>query len=180
MKKILCCLLIAVSFSSLQAQTDKGDWLVGGSFLVNTTKRVSEFRFTPNVGHFFFNNFAAGAEMIIAFDKDGEIRNTELGAGIFGRYYFNLKEPQFKPFVHTSFSLTSVRSKDTVSTITETSTGFVLGAGGAYFINDNVAIDGMAGYSYRKVENSPGSGGFIFRIGFQVHLLSSQVGLRRN
>jgi opacity protein-like surface antigen len=157
------------------AQTDKGDWMVGGSFLVNTTKRVSKFEFSPNVGYFFAKNFVAGSQMLIAFDKDGELRNTELGVGPFARYYFELKEPQFKPFVHAAFTLSSVRNKDTVRTITETSTGFILGAGGAYFINDNVAIDGMAGYSYSKVENTPGSGGFIFRIGFQVHLLGSEV-----
>lgn len=176
MKKILFSLLALVAFSiAAQAQTDKGDWMVGGSFVVNTTKRASQFTLTPGVGHFFANNFVLGGEMIISFNKTGEIRTTDLGAGLFGRYYFNVKESNFKPFLHTSFDVTSVRKKDTVHTITETATGFILGAGGAFFINSNVAIDGLAGYNYKKIENSPGSGGFIFRIGFQVHLLGEQV-----
>jgi hypothetical protein len=177
MKKILCCLLITASFYSLQAQTDKGDWMVGGSFLINTTKRVSEFQFNPTVGHFFLKGFAAGSEMLISFTKEAEERTTSLGIGPFARYYFELKEPQFKPFVHTSFGVNSTRKKtDGQDANRVTYTSFVLGAGGAYFINDNVAIDGMAGYSYAKVENTEGSGGFIFRIGFQVHLLGSEVG----
>jgi outer membrane protein W len=177
MKKILCCLLVTVAISTFtRAQTEKGDWMVGGSFLINTTKRVSQFQFNPTVGYFFFKNFVGGAEMMIDFLKEAEKRTTSLGAGPFARYYFELKEPQFKPFVHINLGLNSTRTKiEGEETTRVTYTRFVLGGGGAYFINDNVAIDGMAGYSYAKVENTPGSGGFIFRVGFQVHLLGSEV-----
>lgn len=177
MKKILWSLLASVAFTTLcQAQTDKGDWMVGGSFLINTSKRAPEVTVTPSVGHFFANNLAFGGEMIISYNKIGVLKTTELGAGIFGRLYFNIKESSFKPLIHTSFNVGSLRTKDTTGSITETVTGFILGAGGAFFINSNVAIDGLAGYSYKKVENTPGGGGFLFRLGFQVHLLRREVG----
>jgi hypothetical protein len=177
MKKILSCLLSTLLVAAfVNAQTDKGDWMVGGSLSFNTTEGATSFTFNPNVGHFFGRNFAAGAEMVISTAKLGELRSTSLGIGPFARYYFELKEPVFKPYVHGGFSVASVRTKLFGDSETETATGFILGLGGAYFINRNVAIDGLAGYNYTKVENSDGNGGFIFRIGFQVHLLGSEVG----
>src|SRR5919109_5310019 len=101
MKKILCCLLTTVGISVVvNAPTDKGDWLVGGSLSLNTTEGATSFTFNPNVGHFFGRNFAAGAEMVISTSKLGELRMTTLGIGPFARYYFELKEPVFKPYVH--------------------------------------------------------------------------------
>jgi hypothetical protein len=177
MKKILCCLTVTLSFAAfVNAQTAKGDWMVGGGLSFNTTEGATSFTFMPNVGHFFGRNFAAGAEMTISTSKFGELRSTSLGIGPFLRYYLELKEPAFKPYVHGAFSVASIRSKFMGVSETETATGFLLGLGGAYFINNNVAIDGLAGYNYTKVENEDGNGGFLFRIGFQVHLLGSEVG----
>lgn len=176
MKKILTLaaafLLISVVTN---AQTGKGDWLVGGSMMINTTEGNSYFTLTPDAGYFFANNFAVGSELIISFSKLGEIKSSAFGVGPFTRYYFELKDPVFKPFVHGSFSIASVRTKAFGMSETETATGFFLGLGGAFFINSNVAIDGVAGYNYSKVENNDGNGGFLFRIGFQVHLLGGEV-----
>lgn len=161
----------------VNAQTDKGDWLVGGGLLLNTTKGNSQFTFMPNVGHFFAKGFAAGAEMTISSSKFGIQRETTLGIGPFARYYFELKEPVFKPYLHAGFDVLSIRQKvEGQEAETETGRTFLFGAGGAYFINDNVAIDGLIGYNHTKVENASGQGGLLFRIGFQVHLLGSEVG----
>lgn len=180
MKKLLCCLLSTISYSAIvNAQTDKGDWLAGGGLSLNTTEGNTSFTFAPNIGHFFAKGFAAGAEMTIMTSKFGEVRTTTLGVGPFARYYFELKEPVFKPFAHVGFNVLSIRTKQPGETETETARSFLLGLGGAYFINDNVAIDGLAGYNHTKVENVEGNGGFVFRIGFQVHLLSGEVGLKK-
>lgn len=171
-------MLITVTSSAVvNAQTDKGDWLVGGGLLLNTTKGNTQFTLMPNVGHFFAKGFAAGAEMVISSSKFGIRRTTELGVGPFARYYFELKEPVFKPFLHAGFSVLSTRVKDEGEEAeTETGRSFLFGVGGAYFINDNVAIDGLIGYNHTKVENVSGQGGLLFRIGFQVHLLGREVG----
>jgi outer membrane protein len=180
MKKILYCLLLSLSISVyVNAQTEKGDWLAGGSLSLNTTEGATSFSFNPNIGYFFAKGFAAGAELNISTAKLGEIKQTSLGVGPFARYYFELKEPTFKPYAHVGFNIASVRTKAFGESETETATGFLLGLGGAYFINNNVAIDGLAGYNHTKVENTDGNGGFLFRIGFQVHLLGSEVGIRK-
>jgi hypothetical protein len=177
MKKILSCLLSTLLVSALvNAQTEKGDWLAGGGLSFNTTEGNTSFSFAPNVGYFFTKGFAAGAELLISTSKLGEVRSTILGVGPFARYYLELKQPVFKPFVHAGFSVLSMRSKGFGESETETARSFLLGLGGAYFINSNVAIDGLMGYNHTKVENVEGNGGFVFRIGFQVHLLGGEVG----
>ena len=43
------------------------------------------------------------------------------------------------------------------------------------FINENVSIELLAGYSHTKYKDFEGSGGFNLGIGFQVYLSKKQV-----
>ncbi len=180
MKKIVFCLLTVTALATrTQAQTEKGDWLVGGNMTINTTSGNSQFTLQPSAGYFFAHNFAAGAEFLLSFGKFGDEKTTTVGIGPFARYYFDLKEGHFKPLLHASIDFANQTTKIPVggSTVKTSNsvTSFFIGAGGAYFINDNVALEGIAGYNNSKVENLSAQGGFLFRVGFQVHLLGSEV-----
>ena len=52
---------------------------------------------------------------------------------------------------------------------------FLLAGGVAVFINDNVSIEVLAGYSRTKYKDFEASGGFNLGIGFQVYLSKRQV-----
>ena len=181
MKKIVFCLLTLTALAGrTQAQTEKGDWLVGGNMTINTTSGNSQFTLQPSAGYFFAHNFAAGAEFLLSFGKFGDEKTSTVGIGPFARYYFDLKEGHFKPFVHTSVDFASQTTKipdggGTTIKTSNTITSFFIGAGGAFFINDNVALEVLAGYNNSKVQSQTGQGGFLFRVGFQVHLLGSEV-----
>lgn len=184
MKKIVFCLLTLTALASrTQAQTEKGDWLVGGNMMINTTSGNSQFTLQPSAGYFFAHNFAAGAEFLLSFVKAGDEKTSIVGLGPFARYYFEPKEGHFKPFVHTSIDFSSKTTKipdlnnNTVKT-SSTITSFFIGAGGAFFINDNVALEGLAGYNNSKVKSQPAQGGFLFEVGFRVHLLGREVKLK--
>jgi Outer membrane protein beta-barrel domain len=180
MKKIIVSLsLLFITVISVNAQTTKGDWLVGGNLSFNTTTNNSSFTLAPAAGYFFANNFTAGSEVILSFGKFGDEKESAIGAGPFARYYFELKDPKFKPLVHTSFTVLSATTKFNNFKTTNTATSFFIGAGGAFFINNNVALEGIAGYNNTKVENNPGQGGFLFRMGFQVHLLGHEIKLKK-
>ncbi|MBI2730520.1 MAG: porin family protein [Sphingobacteriales bacterium] len=178
MKKIslaLSLIVFTLLSTSVSAQTDQGDWMVGGQLSFNTTSGNSSFTLAPNAGYFFGKNFAAGSEVTLAFSKFGDAKSSAIGVGPFARYYFELKEPNFKPLVHASFGVASVTNKFLGEKTTNTARNFFIGAGGAYFINSNVALEGVMGYNNSKVESSPSEGGFLFRIGFQIHLLGHEV-----
>ena len=179
MRKSLFIFIVAMAIGiGSYAQTDKNDWLVGGNMTINTTTDNSEFSFRPSAGYFFVNNFAAGAEFLLSFSKFGDRKTNSVGVGPFARYYFT-KNPNFKPMVHASFNVASESSKENNIKTTNTVTSLFLGGGGAFFINRNVAIEALAGYNRSKFENFDPEGGFLFRIGFQVHLLGHEV-INRN
>jgi opacity protein-like surface antigen len=176
MKKTALVFLAAmVVFSAVKAQTDKGDWMVGGNMTINTTKGNSQFSLLPGAGYFFARNFAAGANFTLSFEKFDQTKTTTLGVGPFARYYFSLANPDLKPFLHADFSLLTETSKYPTYKNSNTATSFFVGGGLAYFINPNVALEAVAGYNRTKVETLDPTNGFLFRIGFQVHLLSGEV-----
>ncbi|MFT3935581.1 MAG: outer membrane beta-barrel protein [Chitinophagaceae bacterium] len=176
MKKIMMGLLsLVVTATVANAQTDKGDWMVGGNVVISTPKNNSQISFTPSAGYFFANNFVAGALVNVSFTKTGDEKNTDLSVGPFARYYFNLKNSSFKPFLHADYTLGNKTTTLPGSKTTNTTGAFLLGAGGAFFINSNVALEAVAGYNHTKVQSQDPENGFLFRIGFQVHLLGSEV-----
>jgi outer membrane protein W len=176
MKKIVLCLMAVIAMSiTVNAQTDKGDWMVGGDIGINTTKGNSEFALQPMAGYFFAKNFVAGSEFSLIFKKEEAKKTSIFGVGPFARYYFDLKSSDFKPFLHADFNFSTETDKENSNKNSTTITSFFIGAGGAYFINPNVALEAVAGYNRSKVENLSPDGGFRFHLGFQVHLLGGEV-----
>jgi len=177
MKKIIMSLMaVTVMYTAINAQTEKSDWMVGGNMTINTTRGNSEFTFQPSAGYFFANNFVAGAQLTLSFAKQEDTKYSTFSVGPFARYYINIKDSDFKPFFHADFNVGSTGVKvPSFDKTTTTTTSFFIGAGGAYFINRNVALEALAGYNRIKIETYDPTNGFLFRIGFQVHLLGGEV-----
>lgn len=177
MKKIVLSVLTVVVMTAVaNAQTDKEDWMVGGNMIVNTTSGNSQFAFTPSAGYFFANNFVAGGQVTLDFTKKEETKYSTFSIGPFARYYINIKDSRFKPFFHADFNVGSTGVKEPgLDKISTTTTSFFIGAGGAYFVNNNVVLEALAGYNRTKIETYDPTSGFIFRLGFQVHLLGHEV-----
>jgi hypothetical protein len=157
------------------AQTDKGDWMVGGNMTINTTSGNSQFTLNPDAGYFFAKNFVAGSEVLLSFGKSETTKYSSFGVGPFARYYFDMKDEKFKLLVQGSFGIASQHYTYPNYKTSTTVTSFFLGGGAAYFINRNVALEGVMGYNNSKVETADAQGGFLFRVGFQVHLLGHEV-----
>lgn len=168
MKKFVLAFSLLVSSAAVFAQTDKGDFLVGGSFGFRTNSNNSSFSLTPNVGYFFANHFAAGANVTLDFQKTGNVRTTDLGIGPFMRYYFG--NANFRPFLTGGIGYLMNRYK--INDIKYTNNGFYtqLGLGGAAFINESVAFEGVAAYNYSDYKNAGSSNGFGLNLGFQVYI----------
>jgi Outer membrane protein beta-barrel domain len=176
MKKILLSIVaVTVMATVVNAQTEKGDWMVGGNIVISTPTGNSQFAIQPSAGYFVANNFVVGADVSLNFAKVGDVKTSAITAGPFARYYINIKNSAFKPFFHAEYNLGNVVTTIPTSKTTNTTGKFFLGAGGAFFINSNVALEAVAGYEHTKVQGTPVENGFLFRLGFQVHLLGSEV-----
>lgn len=173
MSKFILAIFCSGIFIIGNAQTEKGDWLVGGRVDLNTGENSSHIGFSPNAGLFVANNFAVGGNLLIDYNKSGDVKSTDFGIGPFARYYFTTSKA--RPLVHAAFSYLSTKIKGPSTSITNNGSNF-LGAGGvAVFINENVSIEILAGYSHTKYKDFDGSGGFNLGIGFQVYLNKKQI-----
>jgi hypothetical protein len=155
------------------AQTEKGNGLIGGNLEVNTSEDNSAIIITPMAGYFFADNFAAGANLNIDYQKTGDNKVTAFGIGPFARYYF--ASGLIRPLVHVNLNFTSAKYKMPTGSNTFTGTEYFLGGGAAAFLNRNVALETLIGYNHAAIENQDGTGGLNLKIGFQVYLSRAQV-----
>ncbi len=173
MKKII---LLAIAFTFvniLVAQTNKGDWMVGGGFNLNTSGNNTVIALTPNAGTFVIDNLALGANVTLAYSKSGNIKTTAFGIGPWARYYFT--QANVRPLLQGSFNFLSSTTKENSAKSTNNGTNYFLGGGAAIFLSNHVSLDLLMGYDHTKYNSLEGSGGFAMNVGFQVYLHRPQV-----
>lgn len=174
MKKILLTLALSAGLIIANAQTEKGDWMVGGGFRLNTSDKNTEITLNPNAGLFIINNLALGGNFSFSYNKVEDDKITAFGIGPFVRYYFT--NANVRPILHGHLNFISAkRNLSGIGSNTNTGLNYFLGGGAAIFLNDQVSIDGLLGYDHTKFNDFDGSGGFAMTIGFQVYLLKHQM-----
>jgi hypothetical protein len=173
MKQIYVFALVMFFAFGAMAQTERGNWLIGGGFNINTVSNSTTIGLNPTAGYFVVNNFAVGATVMLEYDKFGENKSTTFGIGPLARYYFG--KSNARPFLNGELNFLSQKFKFPTGTNTENGVNYFLAAGLALFLNENVALEGLAGYNHTKIKNIEGDGGFGMRIGFQVYLHPRRV-----
>lgn len=172
MKTSLLSFVLVSLIISANAQTEKGDWMVGGSFRLSTEKSTTTISLTPNTGVFIIRNLAVGGNVGFDYSKVGTNKTTDFRIGPFVRYYFT--QADVRPIVHGVFNYLNRQVKNPTSN-TEKGINYFLAAGAAIFLNDQVSLDALLGYNHSKLKGLDGSGGFAMTIGFQVYLLKHQM-----
>lgn len=169
--------LIACVFLSVQlfAQTEKGDFLVGGSLGFQTTSGNSNIIIAPNLGYFIKNNFAVGANLSILSVKQNIQKITEFELGPFARYYIG--HNNLRPFTMLKISYLTKTVKNTDDGIKSSVNGFgyTLGVGAAAFFSPDVAFEGFFGYNFSQFETAESNRGFGLNLGFQVYINSHKM-----
>lgn len=148
--------------SQLNAQTMKGNWLLGGNVSFNSYHdsrdySSKDFMLRLNVGFLALNNLAIGASVNI--HNDGSVLLYE--GGPFLRYYIiNLGK-------HAKL-LTQANISRHVRGLLYTTYGG--GVGISYFLNPHLALEGTVGYSTRSYDTFDQSRNTIgVYFGFQAH-----------
>jgi long-subunit fatty acid transport protein len=169
--RLFAFLLAAVGFSSLNAQTEQGRWMIGGTAGFNSTDfggdvKVTDIDFSPNLGYFIIDNLAIGAGLGFGSsksDKLGDVSSFALTP--FARYYF-LGTGDVRLFGQGRFGFGSQKVGNLDS---QSFTTWGLGAGLNYFLNNNVALEALVGYDSRKVKDAANAAnGFGLNIGVQA------------
>lgn len=156
---------------SLSAQTDQGDWIVGGTLSFNTTDNVNAFAFTPSVGMFLVRNLALGGNLGISTREVGNLRTTQWNLGPFVRYYIG--SWNYRPFLVAGAGYLSETQSGKPR---ENGFQYAAGAGLAMFLNEAVALEIVGEYNSNKLKDRDASDGFRFLLGFQVYIDRFRMG----
>lgn len=173
MKKILVTLLGCALLTGSQAQTEKGDWMVGGGFNLNTAKNNTVINLSPSAANFVANNLAVGANVKLGYSKEGLSKTTSFGLGPWVRYYFT--QANVRPIVQGNFNFVLSKHNVNGNVTNNNGTNFFFGGGAAIFLSSHVSLDALLGYDHTKYNSLDGSGGFAMNVGFQVYLHKRQV-----
>lgn len=177
MKKILFVALLTVSAAAVQAQTYKGQVMVGGNASFSSSKyedadddsRYTEVQLNPNIGYFFIDNLAGGLRLqLVSAKVKGEDEGESLfSASPFLRYYFLPATQKVNIFADASYGMGSAGGDEK-----ESFNQFAFSAGPAIFLTPNTALE--FGIGYRSLggdafgDNRYNSIGL--NVGFQIHL----------
>ncbi|HLR38001.1 MAG TPA: outer membrane beta-barrel protein [Chitinophagaceae bacterium] len=174
----LLVLLLQVVSSSVQAQTEKGNMMVGmqvanigGTF--QDGGNTFNLNLTPSAAYFVRNNLAIGGMLDLGLATQNKLTTFSYGIGPWARYYFTT--PQEMDFSsHAAFFIDGFVGLQGVSHENGGNTnglGIKVGPGISYFISSMVSLDASVNYNLiLGFGNTATVNKIGLNIGFQVFL----------
>jgi opacity protein-like surface antigen len=193
MKRLVFTALVILTAFGAHAQFEQGTMMVGGNFNVrfngdkvksgSTTTTIDHYTsisIGPQFGYFIIDNLAAGAGLTInSYSVTYENSNDKSsGSSVvfspFVRYYLS-QGIFFQGRLDAGSQKDKDRVGNTTTTVSHGLSGWALGAGYAWFITDNVALEPQIGYSSMAQKNKSNDvksidGGVYISAGFQIYL----------
>ena len=160
-------------FGLVNAQTEKGSWVIGGStnLGLNTTSttvkangqtwdspKTTSFNFSPSIGYFVANNWAVGMDLgfTTATTKDGSDKLTNSTVSILptATYYFK-SDSKIIPYLGAKVGYASTTSKLTSNNYTDEVKvdGLSWGAKGGIMYMITPAFGADLGVAYNQFSN---------------------------
>lgn len=194
MKRIFILLMALSFFHAADAQTEQGNFLVGGNFgagfstqkiqtpvandpnkTVITERRSTSITFNPKIGFFITDGFAIGLDAdinnTVSRDRQDNVKSTSsyFTIGPYARYYFPVNL-----FLEGGAGIGN--GKNFYGYGESKVFRYSVGAGFAAFLNDNIALEPMIRYSVLNFTRSNNNdyrtknGGLEIALGFQIYL----------
>lgn len=176
-KTFLIALVASLSLmfaSSMNAQTDRGSFMIGGELGLSsssssvttngngnvgdqiTTNNATQFNIAPSIGYFFANNFALGVGVDYTLNTSKDRLDSDLLFGPFVRYYIPFGEDKAL-FFEADFGYGNTADQletdqGTRQALTNVFAGGI-GPGFTIFSNDAIGIEALAKYRFASGNN---------------------------
>lgn len=188
MKKLIITGILAVAglTTTMNAQIQKGNWLVGSSLISSNfglnTGGGYNIALQPKGAYFIEDNVAIGGYVDLGINKVTNGSPTEFvyGVGGLGRYYLSPGEKGVDNLLHhgrwflegnVGIGGRSVENGDST-----TGLDFGAGPGYSYFITPNIGLEGLVKYKGRAGFGSEGlNSNITFNLGFSIYLPTSKA-----
>jgi hypothetical protein len=172
MKKLLLTIFAITTVNAFtQAQTSKGNFLLGGNAGFSSSKQgdadaSTDITVSPNIGYFVINDLAVGGRANVSSSKQGDDKATGFSFTPFVRYYFVSIGSKAKLMADASFGFGSAKFGDADAI---SSTNWGIAAGPALFLNDNTALEFTLSYGSQKFQDFDATNTFGVNVGLQIH-----------
>ncbi|MCX2739392.1 hypothetical protein [Pontibacter anaerobius] len=153
----------------------QGNWIIGasiGDIGFNFDSDFFTLNVNPRAGYFVSDNAALGAEVQLGLDIYDGGETFRYGLTPFARYYFpEGAAPTHRWFGEVVAGIAGSSEEDSEGDSVFSGI-FGLRAGYAHFVAQNVALEGILGYTRSSADISVGSGssGLNLAVGLQVYL----------
>lgn len=149
---------------------------------LNLQKGNTAFSFSvqPKVAWFIKDNLAVGAQVIAGVNTSNGYSSFNYGIGPLARYYMgstDISTKKSKLFFEGNAGVFGQNVKVTGSPSTNTNGfGLGIGPGYTYFVNKNVALEGLLKYNLNVgFGNSTTNNSITLGIGFQIYLPKAKM-----
>ncbi|WP_432714225.1 outer membrane beta-barrel protein [Pedobacter sp.] len=197
MKRLLLSIVALVAFTfSTQAQTEKGNVLLGGKVGFGSSKTDGankadvNYNLVPTVGYFVGDNFAVGTGVGYNYNKEVSHKNLNKAFEVspFGRYYVDVAD-QFKffgqlsvPMAFGSNTLVDNDGKKADSKYASTtSIGVNLAPGFAYYptkkVGIEVSVNGLGYNNYAVKDEATGAKVKTNSFGLDANAFAPKLGV---
>ena len=187
MKKLILSGILAVAglTTTMNAQIQEGNWLVGSSLLssnfgLNTGGGYS-IALQPKGAYFIKDNVAVGGYVNLGISKvtNGSPTDSTYGVGALGRYYLSPGEKGVDNLLnHGRWFFEGnlgVGGRSVEGGNSTTGLDFGAGPGYSYFITPNIGVEGLVKYQGQSGFGSEGlNSNITFNVGFSIYLPTSK------
>lgn len=188
MKKLILSGILAVAglATTMNAQIQKGNWLVGSSLISSNfglnTGGGYNIAIQPKGAYFIEDNVALGGYVDLGFNKvtNGSPTEFTYGVGALGRYYISPGEKGIDNLLnHGRWFLegnVGVGGRSVENADSTTGLDFGVGPGYSYFITPNIGLEGLVKYRGRAGFGSEGlNSNITFNLGFSIYIPTSKA-----
>jgi len=172
MKKFLLFILLVTTTFITNAQINKNNWMVGGSFAFSSSEvmdiTTKTTLFSPNLGYFFLDKFAGGVKgNLSALKMEGEDVMSSSMFGPYVRYYLFKNDSDFNMHFDGSYMFGATKAGGE----TFNQDGYELAITPMVFLNKHTALELRVSYgSVNTEDESERTNTFGLGVGFQIHL----------
>jgi hypothetical protein len=188
MKKLILSGILAVAglATTMNAQIQKGNWLVGSSLISSNfglnTGGGYNIAIQPKGAYFIEDNVALGGYVDLGFNKvtNGSPTEFTYGVGALGRYFLSPGEKGVDNLLNhgrwffegnVGIGGRSVENGDST-----TGLDFGVGPGYSYFITPNIGLEGLVKYRGRAGFGNEGlNSNITFNVGFSIYIPTSKA-----
>lgn len=159
MKTTLLTLAISLIINTfLFSQTERGSWILNGNALIardlRPENKSTAFTINPRVAYALTDRLFLGVNAVYSYTSSVDLTLSSVRISPIVRYYFPIESKRWSWFAMGGYTYNKFNFDFNQIESSENTHSFFGGIGHDYFLNSNIAIEGILQFRYDKYESN--------------------------